>query len=419
MKRSTFKRVLEYALVICIILEFNTVYMVFPVVARVVQILPAIFLLCLLALSYQSLSKKMGIIITAYFIWSIFPFFTLSNDAYLGYVKSFVVILPLLMIYLSKKTKSCSLSDSLSLLLRYSNVMICLAVVSVVMWILCSLLKIIPASSVFPNTWTGTLMFIPSYFNIYFETQSVTLLSDRVIRNSGIFNEAPMYNMAVCIALAIDYFLRPNPSKARISVLVITVLTTLTTTGQLFLLGLLGYHVFRKISRRYRVLMIISIPLLFFTAYTIGNMLIETKKESGDGGGSVESRSEDIRYCIEAGMKYPVFGVGIVQKDEQHLWRGVQLGRSNSLFAVFARGGIYFLTLYIGTLLLVPLLYYRKNKDSKRLLIMLFFFVLFTFTICFTNYITLLFMAYGLSQADMRKKPVLCNRCKKHVVPVA
>ena len=269
------------------------------------------------------------------------------------------------------------------------------------MWLFCSIIEVIPQTSVFPYEWNPNVPFIPSYYNLYFETQQVNLFGLQLWRNSGIFNEAPVHNMILCTALAIEYFIRPQKSKLRLSILILAIISTLTTTGQLFIIAIGGWHIYKKIGKTYRPLLILVTPIILVILYLTSNMIIESKLESG-GQGSVDLRSEDIEYCLEVGMQNPIMGVGIIPSENDMTWRGEQIGRSNSIFTVFARGGIYMLTLYLGALVIIPLLYLRKNKNSNWSMMMICYFGLFTITIAYLNLLTLLFIAWGLSNIDMK-----------------
>lgn len=402
MKIKTLRIILEYLLVVCIILEFNTVYGALPIFKRMVQILPAAILLGLIMMTPQKLSKKMGFCVILYFMGAIFPMLNIKSDAYISYIKTYVVILPLLWIYLSQR-KQVDESAYFSLFLKYSNVMTMLAAISVVMWALCSVLQVIPMTGLFPYAWgEENISFIPSYYNIYFETQTINLFGSPFMRNSGIFCEGPMYNMTLCVALTIEYFMRPIRSRRKIIILTIAILSTLTTTGQLFLLALLAWHVLRKITGRYRLLILVMAPLVIIGVYVLTNTIMDFKSDSG-GDGSVDSRMWDIMNCIDAGIKNPLFGVGIAQREDVVIWRGSQLGYSNSLFAIFARGGIYVLALYLISLLIIPVLHYRKFKQGNWMMAMICYLGLFTITVCYMQYLTLLFMALGVSNIDLAK----------------
>lgn len=396
------RKVLEYALVICIILEFNTVYTAVPIIKFIVQIIPVPILLLLIFMRHQYLSKNMGFVIFAFLIGSIFPMLNLSTDAYIAYIKTFIVILPLLFIYLYQKKKS-SYEDYLSLFFRYSNTMVVLATVSVIMWLLCSILQILPMTGMYPYNWGDKALFVPSYYNIYFETQGLNLFGEWTRRNDGIFNEGPMHNMALCVALTIEYFLRIKRSKKKIAILVIAIITSFTTTGQMFLIALLAWHLFNNtIISKYRFLIIFSVPILIYGVYTLANMSMKFKEEAS-GDNSVNYRSADIENCIDAGLANPILGVGIIQKGDITLWKGQKLGQSNSLFAVFACGGIYMLLLYLGAILIIPMIYFKKFGYRNWLLTMIFFLGLFTITVSFLRYLTLLFLAWGLSNLDFKR----------------
>ena len=401
MRTDTLRRILEYLLVICIIIEFNTPYLVFPTVKRIIQICPILILLVLLIISKYSITKKVNILLFAYWGGAIFPTLVLREHNYYAYILRYVILLPLLWMYLAQKKELGTISYC-SLFLRYSNVMVFIAVVSLIMWVLCSVLQIIPATAIFPYEWAPGIDFISTYGGIYFETQTVVPFGERIWRNTGIFNEGPMFNMVLCTAFIIEYFIRPIKSKPRLWILAITILTTLTTTGQLFLIGMVLWILSKRIGRKYRIILLFIAPLFLYIGYRAAGEILENKMETG-GDGSMELRSDDITWCFEAGMEHPILGVGLILREGESLWNGMTLGRSNSLFAVFARGGLYALALYVGSLLIIPFLYYRKYKDPRWFYAMVCYFLIFSITISFLKYLTFLFIAWGLSNIDLRR----------------
>lgn len=324
----------------------------------------------------------------------------LRDHNYPSYIIRYVLILPLLWMYLSHR-KEFGSSVYNSLFLKYSNVMVIIAVASLVMWFLCSILQVVPATSFFPYEWGSSIDFIPTYWGVYFETQSIAPLGEKIWRNTGIFNEGPMYNMALCVAFIIEYFIQPFRSKTKLWILAIAIFTTFTTTGQFFLMGIGIWSVFNRMGRRYRILLLLVVPILLYFGYVVAGTLLANKKAIG-GEDSMNLRTEDITWCMEAGMEHPMLGVGLTLREGESLWHGKTLGRSNSLFAVFARGGLFVLILYIGALLLIPYLYYRKYKDPKWFYAMFCFFLVFTVTVSFLNYLTLLFIAWGMSNINLK-----------------
>ena len=400
MKTTVIRRILEYLLVFCIILEFNTPYLIFPEVKRMIQVFPIFILLGLLIISNYSITKKDNILVFIYLVGALFPMLALRDHNYPSYIIRYVLILPLLWMYLSHR-KEFGSSVYNSLFLKYSNVMVIIAVASLVMWFLCSLLQVVPTTSFFRYEWGSSIDFIPTYWGVYFETQSIAPLGEKIWRNTGIFNEGPMYNMALCVAFIIEYFIQPFRSKTKLWILAIAIFTTFTTTGQFFLMGIGIWSVFNRMGRRYRILLLLVVPILLYFGYVVAGTLLANKKATG-GEDSMNLRTEDITWCMEAGMEHPMLGVGLTLREGESLWHGKTLGRSNSLFAVFARGGLFVLILYIGALLLIPYLYYRKYKDPKWFYAMFCFFLVFTVTVSFLNYLTLLFIAWGMSNINLK-----------------
>ncbi|MCD8290897.1 MAG: hypothetical protein LUC91_05285 [Prevotella sp.] len=182
-----------------------------------------------------------------------------------------------------------------------------------------------------------------------------------------------------------------------------TVFTTLTTTGQFFLLLLAGWFLYKKIIYKHRAFFVLLLPLLLYGGFVAASAVMENKMETG--GGSINARSSDIQRCIQIGLEHPIIGVGLTSREGLGVLSGIgkNAGTSNSLFALFARGGIYTLILYIGVLLLIPFYYSRKYKNNRWFLAMFCFFLIFTITISYSKYLTLLFMAWGLSNIDMVK----------------
>lgn len=397
--------ILEYLLIFCIIIEFYTPYTVLSSILRTIQFLPIFILLILIFISRYSINHKENLYILIYLIGAVFPLLSLPSSAYQGFILRYILLLPLLWMYIMLR-KRFNYHAYLSIFLKYSNTVTFIAFISTIMWLLCSVLQIIPPTAIIPFEW-GDRTTVSTYLGIYFETQSTSVFGLPSWRNSGIFNEAPMYNMILCAALSIEAFIRPKTSKIRIWILILTILTTQTTTGQLFLILIAGWYIYKKINKRHRILLTILAPLLLIGGYFITNSIIDNKiKEGGDT--SVNDRTEDIMICLEVGMEHPCFGIGLVtSKDNKLLWQGKDFGFSNSLFAVFARGGLYGLTLYVAALILIPYCFYMKYKDYRWFFTMFCFFIVFSFTNSYAKYLTFLFLAWGLSNINLKKGKII------------
>ncbi len=400
---------LDYLLVIFIILEFNTVYTSFDRI-RSLMIYGALGIIVLLMLLRKSVFRIDGII-WLYFLGSILPFLNVSHGGERSFMKFYWMVLPLFLFYLSSLKRN-GFDCVASLFIKYSNVVFILSIISLVYWVAGSNLTIISPTMYVPNTWKGIgIEMIPTYHFIYFETQESSFMGYETVRNSGIFNEGPMYNMILCVALSIELFLRPIKSIKRLIIIGITIATTFTTTGVIFLGLTAVWIIFHFFSEKARALLIIVIPLLAVGMMTFSNAVLEDKQTSS-GEGSMRSRMYDITTCIDIGMENPLLGQGLFTKKLGEADGGLY-GYSNSLFTFFADGGFYTVFLYIASLVLIPLRDYLKDRETLWPLMMFAYFLLFTFTLSQYQLLTFLFVAFGLLMFTSSNGSVVENNYSK------
>lgn len=388
-----FVNFLEYVLFLLVIIEFNTAYLEYERITK--YLFYGTAFLCLLLLLYRKRPVKLEGILIVYFLGSFLPLFNVSPGAEKQYIKLYWVILPLFMLYFIS-LRRVSFDRISSFLIKYSNIVTVLALISLVYWVLGSTLEIIQPTLYVPNSWKGDgTRLIPTYHFLYFETQESSFMGYETVRNSGIFNEGPMYNMILCVALSMELFLRHHKSLWRILIISITVATTFTTTGFLFLTFAVTWIVFKFFSQKSRILLLAVLPLLAIGVMNFSDAVMEDK-ESSSGEGSVRSRTTDILTCIDIGMENPILGQGLFTKKlAENL--GGSYGYSNSLFTLFADGGLYTVFLYVVALVLIPLRYYSHSSHEQWPLMILSYFFIFVVTISHFNYLSLLFVAFGCS----------------------
>lgn len=391
--KSRFVGILEYVLFLLVIIEFNTAYLEYERITK--YLFYGTAFLCLLLLLYRKRPVKLEGILIVYFLGSFLPLFNVSPGAEKQYIKLYWVILPLFMLYFIS-LRRVSFDRISSFLIKYSNIVTVLALISLVYWVLGSTLEIIQPTLYVPNSWKGDgTRLIPTYHFLYFETQESSFMGYETVRNSGIFNEGPMYNMILCVALSMELFLRHHKSLWRILIISITIATTFTTTGFLFLTFAVTWIVFKFFSQKSRILLLAVLPLLAIGVMNFSDAVMEDK-ESSSGEGSVRSRTTDILTCIDIGMENPILGQGLFTKKlAENL--GGSYGYSNSLFTLFADGGLYTVFLYVVALVLIPLRYYSHSSHEQWPLMILSYFFIFVVTISHFNYLSLLFVAFGCS----------------------
>ena len=386
---------LEYLLFFFIILEFNTAYLEYPKLWK--YLFYGTIFLTLLLLFIRKSSFKIESILVLYFLGSFIPLLNVYPGWGKHFIKLYWIMTPLFMAYFLS-LRRISFNSLITFLLKYSNIVTVLALISLVYWVLGSTLNIIQPTMSVPNSWKGDgVDFIPTFHFLYFETQETTFMGYETVRNSGIFNEGPMYNMILCVALSMELFLRPYKSFWRIILLAVTIVTTFTTTGFLFLCFAGAWVVFKFFSQKARVFLIVLLPLLVIGTMNFSDAVLEDK-ESSTGEGSLRSRTIDILTCIDVGMENPIIGQGLFTKKTAET-QGGSYGFSNSLFTLFADGGLYTVFLYIAALVLIP---YRYFRDSRQLwpLMMFSFFGVFVITISHFQFLTLLFVAFGCAMFE-------------------
>ena len=392
--KSRFVGILEYALFVLVILEFNTAYLEYEPLQK--YLFYGTAFLCFLLLLYRKRPIKLDGILIIYFLGSFLPFLNVYPGTEKQYIKLYWVILPMFMLYFLS-LRRVGFDRITSFLLKYSNIGTILALISLVYWVFGSTLEVIQPTLYVPNSWRGDgVRLIPTYHFLYFETQESSFMGYETVRNSGIFNEGPMYNMILCVALSMELFLRTRKSVWRIIVLIITIFTTFTTTGFLFLGVAIAWVVFVFFSQKARVFIIASLPLLIIGMMNFSNAIVEDKEDSSSGASSVDARTTDILTCIDIGLANPVLGQGLFTKKATES-EGGTYGFSNSLFTIFADGGLYTVFLYFAALVLIPLRYFSRKHMIFWPLLMFSFFIIFAFTASPFKVLTLLFVAFGLT----------------------
>lgn len=388
--------ILEYIFVAWLIFEYDTVY---SALIDMQQKYAIGLIILLLMLIFSPKRKKVNIATKDFVCYIILTTILIPyNSRTALYTLLYFGLVGLMYIYVRVSNVYQEANSGIEWLKKYSNLMIVISIISLVFWFGSNVFGNIHSNSFFPYNWNGDLTFVPSYYNIYFETQNLTFQGFDIIRNSAIFTEGPVYNLLLCFALAIELYVLKRGVIRKI-ILITAIITTFTTTGQLFLIiTLFVYIIFSQHKRTVLVkaLTIIAVPILFYFSYHLIVELMQDKTETG----SYVSRSETIFQMLSTGLRNPIGGVGVMMYKNSI---------SNSLFHVFAEGGFIMLFIYIYLYLAVPIKYYLKNKNLQWMLLYGSFFFLFTFTVAYDNCLDLMLLAYSMAFIDQYKSNYLTN----------
>lgn len=333
---------LEYIIAICIILNSNSIWTNGNLTKLNMYFLCSI-LSIVLFISIRGMMinrilffKSFIVIIFIGVYNSIFILANGQNSR--NFIINFIFIFIALILYSIYKGQTGKIN---SLIVKISNLIVILSFISLIFYIFGSCFKIISPNSETLLNW-GIEKYIPSYYGLYYETQAVSIKEITFMRNTGIFTEASMYALNLCIALIVELFFKEYKNKKRIMLLITTIITTFSTTGIIIASGLIVVNIITTRSKKLRLLLIkqLMIPIILLGAMSISIFLIVDKiNQSQYGNQSYSIRVDDFKIGIEAWSNHMIIGHGYNRYDltQQYMSindRGNDIGGSSSLIKV-------------------------------------------------------------------------------------
>lgn len=388
----------EYCWAFVIILNGNSVYHANALknyrLLELSVVVTVLLLAAYLALGRIRIKKRNVAMAAGLCLYSLVYFvFRQHRMSSVNFLYLFVIGLPCLFLLFAELHQKGRL---LQLIYRIGNVVCILAAISLFFWIFGVVLDVIQPNMSTRINW-GTFDRIRGYWGLHFEIQRDTTFGTLMYRNSGIFAEAPMLNLWTNIALAVELFLKDKSSKLRITLLVITILTTMSTTGIIFIalcivLKYIGN--FRKMKPLAKVFLIVvamvAIPVIVYAIYEVMVLKSDTQ--------SFAMRMSDYIGGLKLWWDYPLFGSGYgnLQSLLGYIYspNGV-LGFSNSIMAVLATGGLWMAIPFYGAHIGAMFPKLTGSKSISRFSICYFY--LFCTTAFFARYIAVVMVAFGLA----------------------
>ena len=285
-----------------------------------------------------------------------------------GYLKLIMIVLSLGAFQLIRGHGA----KTLSVLFKYENLILLIAMISLFFWLFGSMLKLIHNTGFVYSSWTGTgaNKLVPNYYNLYFETQYYGFFT----RNTAIFTEAPMSSFHFSVALLIEFFLKKTNRKRAI-ILIIAILSTVSTTGYIAMSGALfaKYALGKtRLGRSIRVF-IILITLVAVSCEII--YLFQLKMGTGSGS----QRYDDFVAGYKAWQNNPFVGNGYGSRVHQKYMNSSRIDRgfSNSPMLILTYGGLYWFIPYLFLIL-------RGLKNAALNKHLLCFYLIFCFMLIIT-----------------------------------
>lgn len=321
-------------------------------------------------------------------------FFILYGCLNISFIKNytffFVPFLCLWLIYVFRGIKAI-----MALYKYFSLLLVLISLISLFFYLMGSVFNIITPSGEFIMYVNNVPKRVNNYFFLYFEPQNISLLGNTYIRNCAFFYEAPKFSVLLSFAMIYELYFASKINKKSIMILSLTIISTISTTGIVFLLALFFSKVF--FSERiagYSIIKKVFSVIIFITFICVTNFLSDAKIETS----SFSARIDDYIAGYRAWLDHIFIGNGygntIAIIQYMSLFRKNNIGFSNSIFRVLAYGGLYLSICYI----FAPLLYLCKNIRKKRykcvILAASYFYFLIFVSFAFSDICTLLLLIF-------------------------
>lgn len=350
--RVSIKHLLFYAWGALLVFTSNTLYGWKGRISIISQIMLLVVSIIIVLISWST-TRVSTAALTLWLTWMAILFFTyIAISIHSGvYSRSYLIwdciaaITPL-MLLLEKKNGELS-----NLLRSFVNLMVITSVVTIIVWILGPILRILHVTEYIENTWNsmGTLAYTPGYYGLVYETQILKILNYNLIRNTAFFVEAPMFSFALCVALIFEGW--ENSARTPIvAIIVCAIVSSASTTGLIFVLLATVFHVAsngRNLTNRYGSASVILFGIMLaIVAVFLGRIALIEKLSSTSGSTRIDDFIAGYRAWKDAPLLGHGFGGISAYRDYISSFRANNIGFSNGPFAVLIIGGVLLMVPY-------------------------------------------------------------------------
>ena len=288
-----------------------------------------------------------------------------------------------------------------TLLLAFVNVVAVLALISLVLWVAGPLLGLISPNCSIANGWTGVNKLTvesPGYFYLLFSVQDLNVLGVRVVRNTSVFVEAPMYALVLCVALVFECLLLKKRRPLVVALMTVSVFTTIAVTGTAVVMGLGLAGLLHLLAKKQLGCKHFLYP--FMAAVAVCGACVAVWLLRGKvGSASWLTRIDDFVAGYKTWIENVWFGCGMRNQEAlvahmSDFRLGSNIGFSNSLMGCLARGGLVF-----SAPLFVGWLSYFLSGNRRYIFAGLLFFFLWAVTNILFLPLTAFLLGLGVSVA--------------------
>lgn len=364
-KKLQLEKIVMYLWMLLLIIDCFSIY--YKIAGyRITQVANIIitFIILLISKPFTLKTRKQNAYVLLYILLS-FTFLILICDyKYVGFITGTVI--PMVMFF-------CFFCINLTynkikwVLFCFENLILIIAGISLLFYILGTVYKFILPTSIYSASYVGWSDWnYNSYYGLYFEGHRTYFFGRTIIRNIGIFLEAPVFAYVLVLAIYIEMFLRKNTRKLSLMLLAFTIITTFSTTAIALTLILVFIYVYLNYMRYswLKLLLPIVVIAVFFVVLTV----ILDKLAAGNDSGT--DRMCDFIACWRAFAAHPLVGIGFNNVSGvdpyRDIFKGNRLGgMSSGIPFVFANGGIVHAMIYIFPMLIGGFNSMRKEKHLE------------------------------------------------------
>ena len=350
LKTSKLISFLEYALCTMLILSCRTVF-VHNVNSNITDLINVLIIGILTVLILIRSNLKLNIKRIAYILLLMSYFFIFIifdvRSHYISFVKIFLVILPLFLLYFSLLGKT-KVKDFFK---KYANIVYILAICSLFFYLIGSCLHFINTNMSLIMEW-GVIKKINGYYFLHFDTQSTVFFGKTILRNTGIFVEGPQYALQLICAYVFTLFDNKKIINRLSVIYFVTLCSTLSITGIVIFIVVTFYKYLKKNNNKIKV---IFIPVILIVCIFVTFNLIIDKSETN----SYKIREDDMRVAMISLKNNPLFGDGYMNNDiavsNMSDFRSYNTGLSSAFIIVLIHGGIYLSIIYLAPMIVITL----------------------------------------------------------------
>lgn len=317
--------VLEYMVCLFIVLDNRSVFSRIPDIGKYILPITAMLIIMLVAFNFifkmiewKRMAKSLLALCFFYLFFTIYLMVNVFETR--SYILTFMICFTFLFIYYATNKNE---NVAKGMLIKYENIILIISIVSLIFYVLSSTLKLIESTNIVQTNWGDKRIY--SYYNVYFETQIDYFNGIKIVRNSAIFIESPMFAVNLVIALLVEMFVKNEHKKSKIIVLAISIITSTSLVGILGMLVILLISFIRnkKVNSISQFFKIIAFPIIVVSILMLSLYLLQNKVDNNTTTASLSLRLDDYKAQFKAWEDRPILGNGYTNNEaiEQYMDR--------------------------------------------------------------------------------------------------